>query len=154
MAHKVGDIEISFLQYSNSKKVCLQPDIIEYNPGEQAPMYDLIINKQTLHDLGVVLDFKEKIIQIDKILVPMRNITNLQFKPTITRALWHNTCLAQEPISTCSTAKWVVEILDAKYEKTDLPATVRENFSLTYKPQTERSYSQCCSNLSCCLMSR
>jgi hypothetical protein len=57
-------------------------------------MYDLIIGKQTLQDLGVVLDFKEKTIQrIDEILLLMRNITNLQFKPSITRALRHNTCL-------------------------------------------------------------
>ncbi len=40
--------------------VRLQPDIIEYNPGDQAPIYDLIIGKQTLHNLGVTLDFKEK----------------------------------------------------------------------------------------------
>jgi hypothetical protein len=50
---KVGDIEISFVEYSARKKVCLQPDIVEYSPGEQAPMYDLIIGKQTMHDLGV-----------------------------------------------------------------------------------------------------
>jgi hypothetical protein len=92
-------------------------------------MYDLIIGKQTLHDLGVVLDFKEKTIQIDKILLPMRNIANLQLKPSITRALRHNTCLAQELISTCSATKRVVEILDAKYEKADLPAIVKENCS-------------------------
>jgi hypothetical protein len=50
---RVGDIEISFVEYSGSKKVCLQPDIVEYSPGDQAPMYDLIIGKQTVHDLGV-----------------------------------------------------------------------------------------------------
>jgi hypothetical protein len=50
---KVGDIKISFVEYSASKKVRLQPDIVEYSPGEQAPMYDLIIGKQTMHDLGV-----------------------------------------------------------------------------------------------------
>ncbi len=40
---RVGDIEISFVEYSASKKVRLQPDIVEYSPGDQAPMYDLII---------------------------------------------------------------------------------------------------------------
>ncbi len=39
----------------------------------------------------------------------MRNIANLQLKPRITRALRHNTCLAQEPISTHSTTKCLVE---------------------------------------------
>ncbi len=31
---KVGDIEISFMEYLASKKVRLQPDIIEYSLGD------------------------------------------------------------------------------------------------------------------------
>jgi hypothetical protein len=50
---RVGNIEISFVEFSASKKVCLQPDIVGYSPGDQAPMYDLIIGKQTMHNLGV-----------------------------------------------------------------------------------------------------
>jgi hypothetical protein len=123
----VVDIKISFGEYSASKKVCLQPDIVEYSPVDHAQMYDLIIGKQTMHNLGVVLYFQEKTIQIDKILLPMRNIANLQLKPRIIRALRENTCFAQEPISTRSATKRVVEILDAKYEKADLPAIIREN---------------------------
>ena len=56
----VGDIKISFVKYSASKKVRLQPVIVEYSPGDKAPMYDLIIDKQTMHNLGVVLDLQEK----------------------------------------------------------------------------------------------
>jgi hypothetical protein len=92
-------------------------------------MYDLIIGKQTMHDLGVKLDFQEKTITIDKILLPMRNIANLQLKPRITRALRENSCFAQEPISTHSKIKHMVEILGTKYEKADLPAIIRENRS-------------------------
>ncbi len=77
----------------------------------------------------VVLDFQEKTIWIDKILLPMRNIANLQLKPSIIRVLRQKTCFAQKPISTCSATKCVVEILDAKYEKADLPAITRENCS-------------------------
>jgi hypothetical protein len=95
---RVGDIEISFVEYSASKKVRLQPDIVEYSAGDQAPMCDLMIGKQTMHNLGVKLDFQEKTITIDEILLPMRNIINLQLKPRITRALRENTCFAQEPI--------------------------------------------------------
>ncbi len=101
----MGDIEISFVEYSARKKVRLQPDIVEYSPGDQAPMYDLIIGMQTMHELGVILDFQEKTIKIYEILLPMRNIANLQLKPRMTRALRENTCFAQEPISTCSTTK-------------------------------------------------
>ena len=118
----MGNIDISFVEYSASKKVRLQPDIVEYSPGDQAPMYDLIIGKQTMHNLGVKLS-------IDEILLPMRNIANLQFRPRITNALRENTCFAQEPISTRSAIKRMVKILDTKYEKADLPAIIRENCS-------------------------
>ncbi len=37
---RVGNIEISFVEYSASKKVCLQPDVVEYSLGDQAPMYE------------------------------------------------------------------------------------------------------------------
>ncbi len=65
------------MEYSVSKKVRLQPDIVECGLGDQVPMYDLINGKQTMHDLGVPLDFQEKTITIDKTLLPMRNIVNL-----------------------------------------------------------------------------
>ncbi len=38
-----------------------------YSLGDQAPMYDLIIGKQKMHNLGVKFDFQEKTITIDKI---------------------------------------------------------------------------------------
>ncbi len=129
VADKVGDIEVSFVEYSASKKVHLQLDIVDYSLGDQAPIYDLIIGKQTMHNLGVVLDFQEKTIKIDKILLPMRNIANLQLEPRITRALRENICSTQEAISTRSATKRLVEMLDAKYEKADLPAIIRKNCS-------------------------
>jgi hypothetical protein len=57
-------------------------------------MYNLILGKQTMIELGVILDFKEKTIAIDEILLPMRNIARLQLEPSVSRALWLNTCLA------------------------------------------------------------
>ncbi len=129
VTNKVGTNEIYFVEYLTSKKVRLQLDIVEFCLGDQAPMYDLIIGKQTMHNLGVKLDFQEKTITIDEILLLMRNIVNLQLKPRITRALRENTCFAQEPIGTHSATKRMVKILDAKYEKADLPAIIRENCS-------------------------
>jgi hypothetical protein len=114
---KVGDIRISFVDYSDSKRVHLKPDIVEYARNGALPAYDLILGKQTLHDLGVVLDFKEKTITIDEILFPRRNINNLQLKSSISRALKLNTSFSQEPASTRGATKRVVEILDAKYAK-------------------------------------
>jgi hypothetical protein len=126
---KVGEIDISFAEYSISKSVHLTPDIVEYDPGASKPLYDLIIGKQRLHDIGAVLDFKDKTITIDSIPLPMRNIVNLQLKPSVTRALRHNTWQVQETVNTHSDTKRVIAILDAKYDKTDLPVIVRDNCS-------------------------
>jgi hypothetical protein len=105
---KVGEIDISFLEYSASKSVHLTPDIVEYDTGANAPLYNLIIGKQSLHDIDAVLDFKEKTMTIDSILLPMRNIVNLQLKPSVTMALRHNTCLAEETVSTRNNTKRVI----------------------------------------------
>jgi hypothetical protein len=124
---KVGDIELSFINYSTSKRVHLHPDIVEYAKGSPKPLYDLIIGKQTLHGIGAVMNFKEKTITIDDIPLLMRNINNLQLKSSILRAFRLNTNYAQEPESTRNATKRIVEILDAKYDKEDLPSIVKNN---------------------------
>ncbi len=97
---KVGEVELSFVEYLANKKVHLHPDIVEYSKGGPQPLYDLIIGKQTMHDIGTVLDFKERTITIDDIFLPMRDINNLDLKPSISRALKLNSSFAQEPAST------------------------------------------------------
>ncbi len=56
---KVGTIYLSFVEYSRSKSVHLTPDIVENKAGASEPLYDLIMGKQTLHDIAALLDFKE-----------------------------------------------------------------------------------------------
>ncbi len=111
---KVGEIDIFFVEYSASKSVHPTPDIVKYDAEANALLYDLIIGKQSLHDIGAVLDFKQKTITIDNIPMPMRNIVNLQIKPSITRVLRQNTCLAQEPVCTGNATKRIIKILDTK----------------------------------------
>ncbi len=137
---KVGEITLSFVEYSASKLIKLISDIVEYKAGASEPLYeDLIIGKQTLHDIGAVLDLKEKIITIDStILLPMRNIVNLQLKPSVTRALRHNTSQAHEPISTRNATKRAIEIVDAKYDNSNLPAIVKDNCSHLTPSQQEK----------------
>jgi hypothetical protein len=57
---KVGGVEISFVDYSDSKRVHLKPDIVKYARNGALPAYDLILGKQTLHDLGVVFWTSER----------------------------------------------------------------------------------------------
>ncbi len=77
----------------------LKLDIVKYAHNGALPAYNLILGKQTLHNLGV-LDFKEKTITIDKIILPMRNINNLQLKTSISRALKLNSSFSQDPART------------------------------------------------------
>ncbi len=42
---KVDTIDISFMEYSASKSVCLTPDIVECEVGAPSPLYDPIIGK-------------------------------------------------------------------------------------------------------------
>jgi hypothetical protein len=62
------------------------------------PQYDLILGTKIMKELGIVLDFKAKMITIDEIILPMRNINHLQ--GTSLRALKLNNSLAMEPKST------------------------------------------------------
>jgi hypothetical protein len=55
----------------------------------------------------------------------MRNINNLQLKPSVSRMLKLNSSFAQEPTSTRNATKRIVEILDAKYDTADLPSIVK-----------------------------
>jgi hypothetical protein len=125
---KVGEVKLSFIDYSASEKVHLRPDVVEYPKGGLQPLYNLIIGKQTLYDIGAVLDFKEKTITIDDILLPMRNINNLQLKSSISRALEVNSNFAWEPESKRNATKCMVGILEAKYDKADLPSIVKNDY--------------------------
>ncbi len=57
----------------------------------------------------------------------MRNINNLQLKPSISRVLKLNSSFAQEPASTRNATKRIVEILDAKYDKADLLSIIKND---------------------------
>jgi len=66
-------------------------------------------------------------ITIDDVKLPMRHISNLQ-KSQIRHQIYTNTQYLEPPVTQGAT-KRAVEILDAKYEKADLPAVVKQNCS-------------------------
>jgi hypothetical protein len=75
---------------------------------------------------GIILDFKDKMITVDEVKLPMQNINSLQgFSPL--RALKLNHSLAMELHSTQDVTKCVMWILDAKYKNADLQSIVRDN---------------------------
>jgi hypothetical protein len=66
-----GDLQLKFFQYSNSKRVKVQPDVVEYGKGSvEKPMFDLILDTQTMDELEIIIDFKNKMITIDEIELP------------------------------------------------------------------------------------
>jgi hypothetical protein len=102
-----------------------EPDVVEYDKDNK-PQYDLILGTVTMKEFGIILNFRDKIITIDEIILPMRNINNLQV-PSILRVLRHNHSLAIEPRSTQDATKRATRILDAKYSTADLQSVVRDN---------------------------
>jgi hypothetical protein len=121
-----GSLAVKFFDYSNSKEVFLTPDIVEYDGISNKPAFDLIIGAQTMTELGIILDFKEQMIPIDEIKLPMRSIDDL---PSSNKeALSYQNCTRDdEPKATELATQRVVKILDVNYKKADLPELVKNN---------------------------
>ncbi len=79
-----------------------------------------------MKELGIMLDFKARMITINEITLPVRNINHLQ-EHSILRLLKLNNSLAKEPIRTQDATKRAGRILDAKYYKADLQSIVKNN---------------------------
>jgi hypothetical protein len=47
-----GEVNLTFFEYSNTKRYIIEPDIVEYDPT-----FNLILGVETLSKLGIVLDF-------------------------------------------------------------------------------------------------
>ena len=125
-----GSLEVQFFDYSENKAVFITPDIVEYDiKSSGKPVFDLIIRTKTMNELGIILDFSEKIITIDSIKLPMTSIENLS--KSNKEALDFNTSIARsvEPKSTELATQRIVKILDAKYEKANIPELIKNNCS-------------------------
>ncbi len=122
-----GSLAINLFDYSDSKEVLLTPDIVEYDGiKSDKPAFDLIIGAQTMTELGIILDFKDQMITIDEIKLPMQSINDL---PSSNREAFssQNRQKDDEPKATELATQQVVKILDAKYEKANLPELVKNN---------------------------
>jgi hypothetical protein len=114
-------IELNFFKYSDSKRFYSEPDVVKYDKDSK-PLYDLIFVTENMKELGIILDFKAKTISVDEIILPMRNINNLQGASTL-HALKLNHSLAMGPQSTQDATKRAIQIPDAKYKKGRYPVS-------------------------------
>ena len=85
---------MGLFEYSNSKTVDIQPEIVEYDKTLGKPAFDLIIGTKTMNELGIILDFNTKVITIDSIVLPMQSINKLP--KSIEEALGYNNSLAKK----------------------------------------------------------
>ena len=90
------------------------------------PLDDPVLGYKTMKELGSVLDFWTKEITIDEIIFPMRDINSLTTSK-MEKAWTVKYSMAHEPHSMQEATKWVIHILDAKYEKADLQSVVSTN---------------------------
>jgi hypothetical protein len=118
-------VELNFFKYSDSKRYHVEPDVVKYDKNNRL-QYDLILGTVTMKEFNIILKFRDKAITIDEIILPMRNINNLQGS-SILRALRHNHSLAMEPQCTQDATERASQVLDAKYSKADLQSVVRDN---------------------------
>jgi hypothetical protein len=65
-----AEIELNFFEYSNSKRYLVAPDIVEYDKINK-PQYDLILGVKTMKKYVIILDFKDKMITVDEVKLPM-----------------------------------------------------------------------------------
>jgi hypothetical protein len=72
-----AEIELNFFEYFDSKRYLAEPDIVEYDKKNK-PQYDLILGVKTMKKYGIILDFKDKMITVDEVKLPMQNINYLQ----------------------------------------------------------------------------
>jgi hypothetical protein len=70
-------VELNFLKYSDSKRYHVEPNVVELDKDSKL-QYDLILGTVTMKEFGIILNFRNKIITIDEIILPIRNINNLQ----------------------------------------------------------------------------
>ncbi len=80
-------MKLNFFKYSYSKRFYAEPDLVEYGKDSKL-QYDLILGTETMKEFGIILNFRDKMITIDEVILPMSNTNNLQGS-SILRALKH-----------------------------------------------------------------
>jgi hypothetical protein len=118
-------IELKLFKHSDNKRYLAEPDIVKYDKNNKQ-QYDLILGVKTMKEFGIILDFKDEMITLYEVKLPMQKIKYPKGSSTIC-VLKLNHSLAMEPHSTQYATKCVTRILDAKYKKAYLQSIVRDN---------------------------
>jgi hypothetical protein len=121
--NKVCNTNLTLPKFSNSKIMSLMADIHFTEEGQSFPMYDLIIGLETLVNWKAISNFHDKTLTIDHVELPMQDLHSL-----IDSKLLNNIYTESiEPSVSRVANNRVTQILDAKYEKANLPEVVDNN---------------------------
>ena len=61
-----GGLELLFPEFSDSMQAWLNQNIMSYECDAPTPSFDLVIGTETMSRLGIVLDFKTKMVDLDE----------------------------------------------------------------------------------------
>jgi len=119
----LAKLKLLLPEFSQSKIFDCEADVKIVKDGEVT--YDLIVGIETMAHWNAVLDFGKQEMTIDEQTISMRHPDSLSKK----RNLLNTYRQATEPHSTKEETERVTRILDAKYDKADLPKIVEDNCS-------------------------
>ena len=69
---EVGRIFITFPEFNESKRLLIQPDVVDVPASNQPPTFDVILGVKTMAEMHAKLDFSERTIIIDGARLPMQ----------------------------------------------------------------------------------
>ena len=101
----------------------VRPNIQFIDEDQHPPMYDLIIDLEKLSKWKTILNVHDKTVTIDHIELPMKSLEHLSNKKMLNNLYQE----ATEPAISQVATKQVTQILDAKYERANLPKVVKDN---------------------------
>ena len=113
-------MDVNFPEFLSSKVATFKPYVVTTSKRANPPAYDLIIGVKSLAKIRAVLDFATYKLTIDSMTLPMCHTNSLNDLQDL-----HNIFREHlKPISTREATHRADEILDAKYQKADLPSIV------------------------------
>ena len=115
----------------------MKPDIVRLDKNAPYPAFDITLGTQTLRNFGVILNFAESIITIDPrdaLMRPLDAFSSLSTRKYVLRRENHNTHHSTmfpgappDPVAVQEATGRTMGILDASYEKADLPKVIRNS---------------------------
>lgn len=127
---EIAQLNFVLPEFSQSKVMSCTADVRRIK-DKRSVQYDAIIGIKTLHEWGVLLNFRDRLLDIDGIARPMKHKDDFKDR----QQLYNIYNEATEPLCTKEETARTVRILDANYEAADFDKIVEENCQHLSKEQ-------------------